>query len=47
LLWLIDSILYILANIYEEEGEDDEEEECKEDDYSDDEISLPLVVVEC
>jgi hypothetical protein len=48
LLWLIDSILYILANIYEEEGEDEEEEEeYKEDDYSDDEISLPLVVVKC
>jgi hypothetical protein len=41
LLWLIDSILYILANIYEEEGEDEE------DDYSDDESSLPLVVVKC
>jgi hypothetical protein len=48
LLWLIDSILYILANIYEEEGEDEEEEEeYKEDDFSDDDISLPLVVVKC
>jgi hypothetical protein len=46
LLWLIDSILYILANIYEEE-DDDEEEEYKEDDYLDDEISLPLVVIKC
>jgi hypothetical protein len=44
LLWLIDSILYILANIYDE---DDKEEEYEEDDYMDDEISLPLVVVKC
>jgi hypothetical protein len=29
LLWLIDSILYILANVYEEKGEDDEEEDTK------------------
>jgi hypothetical protein len=49
LLWLIDSILYILANIYEEEDDDEEEQDddevYKEDDYLDEEISLPLVVV--
>jgi hypothetical protein len=48
LLWLVDSVLYILASIYEEEDDNETEfEKDVEDDCISGEISLPLVVVTC